>query len=256
MVAVGRRVIGCTVHALDDVDSTQAELARLAGEGAPEGTVVTARHQQAGRGRRGRFWWDAPGEGLILSVLLRPPVPAAQAPQLSLVGAVAVSDALEAASGVEARIRWPNDVLLGGLKLCGILPEAVSGPGGRLAHVILGIGINVNQDRFPADLSGRATSLRLATGTRHDPGRLLEAVLDALDRRYAEWLAGGFAVMRDAWRQRSATLGQPVALPEGGGGVAVDVDVDGALLVRAGDGGLRRVVSGEPEGGERHAAGH
>ena len=122
--------------------------------------------------------------------------------------------------------------------------------------MILGIGLNVNQDRFPADLIGRATSLRLATGTRHDPGSLLEAVLDALDRRYAEWLAGGFAAVRDAWRQRSVTLGQPVDLPEGGRGVAVDVDADGALLVRAGDGGLKRVVSGEPEGGARHAARH
>lgn len=254
-MAVGRRVIGCTVHALGDVESTQAELARLAGEGAPEGTVVTARHQRAGRGRRGRFWWDAPGESLMLSVLLRPPAPAAQAPQLSPVGAVAVCDALEATSGVEARIRWPNDVLLGGRKVCGILPEAVSGPGGRLAHVILGVGINVNQDRFPGDLNGRATSLRLATGTRQDTSRLLEAVLDALDRRYAEWLAGGFAAVRDAWRRRSVTLGQRVMLPEGGGGVAVDVDEEGALLVRVADGGLRRVVSGEPEGGERDAAG-
>lgn len=255
-MAVGRRLIGCAVHALEDVDSTQTETARLAAAGAPEGTVVSARHQRAGRGRRGRDWWDRPGDSLLLSVLLRPPVAAAQAPQLSLVGALAVTDALWAVAGTEARIRWPNDVMIAGRKVCGILPEATSGDGGRLQHVIVGIGVNVNQDRFPPDLSGRATSLRLATGFRHEPARLLAAVLEALDRRYAEWLAGGFAALRDAWRERSATLGQPVTLPDGGAGMAVDVDADGALLVRTGEGALRRVVSGEPEGGAEHAAGH
>ncbi len=255
-MAIGRRVIGWAVHALEHVDSTQTELARLAAAGAPEGTVVTARHQRAGRGRRGRTWWDEPGDSLLLSVLLRPPVAPAKAPQLSLVGALAVTDALRIAAGIEARVRWPNDVLVAGRKVCGILPEAVSGADGRVEYVILGIGLNVRQERFPPDLSERATSLRLATGSRHEPARLLEALLEALDRRYSTWVAEGFSAIRDACRERSATLGQPVALPDGGAGVAVDVDADGALLVRTGDGALRRVVSGEPEGGAEHAAGH
>jgi BirA family transcriptional regulator, biotin operon repressor / biotin---[acetyl-CoA-carboxylase] ligase len=256
MTAVERRVLGGALHKLEDVDSTQTELARLAAAGAPEGTVVVARHQRSGRGRRGRAWWDEPNDSLLLSVLLRPPVVTAQAPQLSLVGALAVTDAICVEAGVEARIRWPNDVVLGGRKICGILPEAVSNVNGIVQHVILGIGLNVNQERFPPDLSERATSLRLATGRRHEPERLLEALLQALEGRYSAWRAGGFGVLRDECRERSSTLGQSVTLPDGATGTAVDMDADGALLVRMDDGALRRVVSGEPEGGSEHAASH
>jgi BirA family transcriptional regulator, biotin operon repressor / biotin---[acetyl-CoA-carboxylase] ligase len=256
MTAVERRVIGGAVHALDDVDSTQSELARLAAGGAAEGTVVVARHQRAGRGRRGRVWWDAPNDSLLLSVLLRPRVAAAQAPEVSLVGALAVTDALRSEAGVEARIRWPNDVLLGGRKICGLLPEAASNGAGVVQHLILGIGLNINQERFPSDLSERATSLRLATGRRYELDRMLEALLEALDRRYSAWRAGGFVALRDECRERSSTLGQPVTLADGLSGTAVDIDAHGALLVRADDGALRSVVSGEPEGGAAHAAGH
>ena len=171
------------VHALDTTDSTQSEVQRLAAAGAPEGTVVTARHQRAGRGRRGHDWWDAPGESLLVSVLLRPPGPVTTAPQLSLVGGLAVADALAAAAGVPARIRWPNDLLVEGRKVCGILAEAASGGaaagGGRLHHVILGIGINLAQTAFPAALADRATSLRLVTGRAVEGGAILAAVLDA-----------------------------------------------------------------------------
>ncbi|MGH7385562.1 MAG: biotin--[acetyl-CoA-carboxylase] ligase, partial [Candidatus Rokuibacteriota bacterium] len=161
------------IHALDRTDSTQSEVARLAAAGAPEGTVVTARHQRAGRGRRGREWWDAPGESLLVSVLLRPPSPPAVVPQLSLVGALAVVEAF-ALGGVTARIRWPNDLLIDARKVCGILAEASSGVSragtGILHHVILGIGINLNQTEFPESLAPRATSLRLVTGRAHEAG--------------------------------------------------------------------------------------
>jgi BirA family biotin operon repressor/biotin-[acetyl-CoA-carboxylase] ligase len=248
-------VIGGVIHRLGEVDSTQAALARLARHGAPEGTVVTARHQTAGRGRLGRRWWDAPGESLLLSVLLRPAIPVAHAPQLSLVVGLAVSDALGSAAGLDARIRWPNDVLADGRKISGILPDAASGPGGRIEHVVVGIGINLDQAEFPADLAGRATSVRLVTGRSPDPARVLDALLAALDRRYAEWLASGFAGLREAWRGRSCTLGGRVRLARGGEGVAVDVDEDGALVVEGADGARLRVVSGdllrEGEGGDR-----
>jgi len=241
-MAVSRR-IGHAIHAFDTVDSTQAVLARLAGDGAAEGTVVTARHQTAGRGRRGRQWWDTPGESVLMSVLLQPSLPTAQAPQLSLVAGLAVAEALAAAAGVAAQIRWPNDVLVGGRKVCGVLPEAVSRGDGRIGHVLLGIGINVDQSEFPPDLRHAATSLRLVTGTAHDQRQLLAAVLDALDRRYGEWLAGGFAELREEWRRWTSTLGERVRTGDGREGVAVDVDETGALLVDAGLDGLTRVVS-------------
>ena len=246
-------VVGHTVHTFETVDSTQAVLGQLAADGAPEGVVVVARHQTSGRGSRGRQWWDAPGQSLMLSVLLRPAVPVARAPQLSLVAGVAVVDALRAGCGVAARIRWPNDVLIGGKKVCGVLPEAVSHPDGRIGSVLLGIGINVDQREFPAELADTATSLLLATGVVQDHAPLLSATLTALDRRYGEWLTSGFTGLRVEWRKHASMLGQRVRIRDGGEGVAVDVDETGALLVDAGRGALTRVLSAVADPGERSA---
>ncbi len=237
-------MIGSVVHRLEEVESTQSVLARLARDGAPDGTVVTARHQTIGRGRRGRRWWDAPGESLLLSVLLRPAVSAAHVSQLSLVAALAVTDALASVAAVRGAIRWPNDVLVDGAKICGILPDAVCRAHGPVEHVILGIGINVDQRAFPEALAGTATSLRLVTGRRHDHAHVEAAVFAALDLRYDAWLEAGFEGLREAWRSRSCTIGTQVDLPEGGHGTAVDVDADGALLVDVGRGALARMVSG------------
>jgi BirA family biotin operon repressor/biotin-[acetyl-CoA-carboxylase] ligase len=245
------RLLGRVIHRLREVDSTQAELARLADRGAPEGTVVSAEHQTRGRGRLGRRWLDAPGESLLVSILLRPAVEPARAPQLSLVAAVAVVDALQAGPGVRALIRWPNDVLLDGRKACGILLEA-STTGARLQDVLLGIGLNVNQTDFPPEIRDRATSLRLVTGLPQDRDALLERLLDALDDRYAEFRARGFAGVRGEWLRRAATIGQRVRAPGGDEGVAVDLDEDGALLVRGDGGAVIRIASGEP----LHAPGH
>ena len=247
------------VHALDVTDSTQSEVQRLAAAGAPEGTVVTARHQRAGRGRRGHDWWDAPGESLLASVLLRPAGPVTAAPQLSLVGGLAVADALVALASVPARIRWPNDLLVDGRKVCGILAEAASGGAGadRVHHVILGIGVNLAQTAFPEALADRATSLRLVTGRAPEAGAVLAAVLDRLGRHYDTWRAGGFAALRAAWLERSMLPGQPVRLPDGSDGVGVDVGQDGILMARAGDGRLVHIVSGGTvEEETTHAARH
>jgi BirA family biotin operon repressor/biotin-[acetyl-CoA-carboxylase] ligase len=232
------------VHALDTTDSTQSEAQRLAAAGAPEGTVVTARHQEAGRGRRGHEWWDASGQSLLASVLLRPPGPVTTAPQLSLVGGLAVADALAAVAAVPARIRWPNDLLVDGRKVCGILAEASSDGTGRLHHVILGIGVNLAQTAFPDALADRATSLRLVTGRALEADLVLAAVLEQLARHYDAWRIGGFAALRAAWLERSTLPGQRVRLPDGSDGVGVDVGDDGILVARAADGRLVHIVSG------------
>ena len=246
-----------TVTDLETTDSTQSEVKRLAADGAPEGTVVSARHQRAGRGRRGHDWWDAPGQSLLFSVLLRPAGPSAAVPQLSLVGGLAVADALAETVSVSARIRWPNDLLVDGRKVCGILAEAASDGAGRLDYVILGIGINLNQTAFPATLQQRATSLCLVTGRTYAAKPVLAAALAHLGRRYAEWRSGGFAALRAAWLGRSTLPGQVVRLPDGGEGAGVDVGDDGVLVARAGDGRLLRVVSGATsEEVTAHAAGH
>ena len=246
-----------TVHALDVTDSTQSEAQRLAAAGAPEGTVVTARHQRAGRGGRGHDWWDAAGESLLASVLLRPAGPVAAAPQLSLVGGLAMADALVAVASVPARIRWPNDLLVDGRKVCGILAEASSDSAGRLHHVILGIGVNLAQTAFPEALADRATSLRLVTGRAPEADVVLAAVLEQLARYYDAWRAGGFAALRAAWLERSTLPGQTVRLPDGSDGVGVDVGDDGILVARAGDGRLVHIVSGGTvEEGMTHVARH
>jgi len=246
-------VVGHTIHNFETVDSTQAVLAHLAADRVLEGTVVVARHQTAGRGSHGRWWWDAPGESLMFSVLLRPTVPIARAPQLSLVSGVAVVDAFRACCHVDARIRWPNDVLIDGKKVCGVLPEALSSADGRVSHVLLGIGINVDQRAFPSELRNTATSLLLATGVAHDHARLLSATLADLDRRYGEWLRSGFADLRLEWRKRAGMLGQRVHMRDGGEGIAIDVDDTGALLIDAGRGALTRVVSAMTDPGEASA---
>jgi BirA family biotin operon repressor/biotin-[acetyl-CoA-carboxylase] ligase len=238
-------VLGHAIHRLDTVDSTQLACKRLASAGAPEGTVVTAAHQEHGRGRLGRSWWDARGQSLLISVLLRPRVLPARAAQISLVAGLAVTDALAAVACVAADLRWPNDVLVNGRKLCGILTEAAVGQDGRLEHVIVGIGINLDQTAFPAALEDRATSLRLLTGAAVDHDAVFRAVLGALDARYAQWLAAGFGTLRDAWRARSSTIGAWVSVPGGVEGTAIDVDGDGALIVASPDGHRSRVVSGE-----------
>ena len=245
--AADERLIGHTIHALDEVDSTQAEIARLAAAGAPEGTVVTARHQRAGRGRRGREWWDGAGDSLLVSVLLRPSLPVAEAPPLTFLGALAVAVAVEA-EGVAPGIRWPNDVLVDGRKLAGVLAEAATTAEGRLDRVVLGIGINVGQGSFPPELADRAVSLRILTGRRHDVGRVRDRLLGALDAGYRELRARGGAGLRAAWRRRSVTLGARVRTADGREGVAEDVDEAGALIVRTEDGRRLRVTAGEITG--------
>ncbi len=250
----GRR-IGHTIHRLGAVASTQGEAAVLAAAGAADGTVVTATHQSAGRGRRGRPWLDAPGESLLMSILLRPPIPPGWAPQLSLVAAVAVVEALDT-MGVTSAIRWPNDVMVAERKMCGMLSEAVTTHERTLEHVILGIGLNVNQNGFPAPLRGLATSVRIETGRPHAVEETLGAVLAALDRRYRHFLEGGLGALRPAWLGRAQSIGRRTRAADGTEGIAVDLDADGALLLRTDGGETVRVVAGDVTMEAVHAAGH
>ncbi|HTO11884.1 MAG TPA: biotin--[acetyl-CoA-carboxylase] ligase [Candidatus Binatia bacterium] len=245
------------------VASTQAVVFALAADGAPDRTVVVADSQSAGRGRRGRAWHDEPGASLLVSILLRPQLPVSRLPALSLTAGVAVAEALMHAAGLPARLKWPNDVLVNGRKLAGILLEArFSGEIGRAGAtsssnspptfppdhappaptIALGIGVNVAQRAFPPELAGRATSVRLAGGAV-DREALLTGLLDALDRWRGRLEREGFAPVRERWRALADTLGRTVTV-EGVTGVAVDVDDDGALLLEV-DGHRRRVVGGE-----------
>jgi BirA family biotin operon repressor/biotin-[acetyl-CoA-carboxylase] ligase len=234
---------GAIVHALGEVDSTQAVARDLADDRAPEGTLVTAEHQRAGRGRGGRSWLDRPGEALLCSLVLRPAIEVAEVPQLALLAAVAVAEAVEALTGIAPGIKWPNDVVVDDRKLAGILADA-STDGATVRRVILGIGINVNQREFPIDLAARATSLALLTGAEVDREALLGGLLERLEHWYDISLDHGFKPVHAEWCRRAVTLGREV-VAGGVRGTAVALDHDGALLVRDGGDRTHRVVAGE-----------
>jgi BirA family transcriptional regulator, biotin operon repressor / biotin---[acetyl-CoA-carboxylase] ligase len=230
---------------LGRVDSTQTVAFALASDGAADGTVVVADSQTAGRGRRGRTWVDEPGASLLTSIVLRPHLDPARLPGLSLAAGVAVAEALTRAAGLTARLKWPNDVLVGNRKIAGVLLESrLIGSRSGPVTAILGIGVNLAQRMFPAELAQRATSVWLVSGRLVDRDVLLAALLDAL----ADWRRRlehrGFAPVRARWRELSDTLGRTVTV-DGVSGVAVDIDADGALVVNDAEGRRHRVVAGD-----------
>lgn len=222
------------------VASTQSVAFALAEAGAPDGTVVVAEHQTAGRGRRGRKWVDEPGASLLASVVLRPRVPVAELPLLCYVAAVAAADALGEAANVSVRLEWPNDLVVRGRKVGGILLESRLSGAGPL--VVMGIGINLHQRTFPPELRHRATSVVLETGRAVDREAVLTALLEALTRWRRRWETEGFEPVRQRWQALSDTLGRRVAV-EGVEGTATALDATGALVVTTPD-GPRRVLAG------------
>ena len=240
---MSRLAAAAPIVRLGRVDSTQTVALALAADGATDGTVVVADSQAAGRGRRGRAWADEPGASQLATIVLRPRLEPSRLPGLSLAAGVAAAEALMRASGLAPRLKWPNDVLVGGRKIAGILLESRVTDAGPIT-AILGIGVNLTQRVFPADLAARATSVWLASGRRVDREVVLAALLDAL----AEWRRRlehrGFAPVRARWRALSDTLGRTVTV-DGVTGRAVDIDADGALVVHDGGGRRHRVVAGD-----------
>jgi BirA family biotin operon repressor/biotin-[acetyl-CoA-carboxylase] ligase len=242
--------LGRVIHTHDSVPSTNELAFRLAADGAEHGEVVVAEQQTAGKGRRGRAWVSPPGLNLYFSAILRPELPPYRAPELTLVAAVALAETLREAGG-DARIKWPNDVQLGGLKVAGILTELSANPD-AVNFVVLGIGVNLNAqpEHFPEELRATATSLSMACG-RRIPRALFAANLWT---RLEEWLdlylETGFDAVRQRWKELSSTLGQGVLVRTDGRelrGVAVDIDAAGALLVQVDGGQVERVLAGDVE---------
>ena len=231
-------------------DSTNSRAAEAAENGAPHGTVVCADAQTGGRGRFDRHWESPPGVNLYLSLLLRPSIDPRQAPQLTLVTAVALAKAVEEAAGISAQLKWPNDLYLAGKKAAGVLAE-MSTDADRLRHVVIGVGLNVNaeESHFPDILRRGATSLRLATGKSFRRADILARFLDRFAESYRDFLSGGLAPLLPEWNRRSLLSGKRVVLRCREGdmrGVAAGVDEAGMLLFRQ-DGVNReeRIHSGE-----------
>lgn len=234
---------------LEETASTNSEAFRLAEAGAPEGTVVIADRQTAGKGRLGRQWVSPGGVNLYLSLVLRPDLPPFEAPQLTFLSAVAVARAIEDVAGLKPQIKWPNDVLIAGRKVAGLLNE-MSAETDRVSFVILGIGVNINMEpaRFPEGLRTPATSLRIEAGHSVSRGLFAARLVEFLDSACKSFLSFGFEPIREEWSRRCNAFGRNVRVESGSAliqGAFVGIDHDGAMLVRVKDGSVERVMSGD-----------
>jgi BirA family biotin operon repressor/biotin-[acetyl-CoA-carboxylase] ligase len=246
---LGTRLIGREVVYFEETDSTNIRAHELAEAGAVDGTVVIAERQSAGKGRRGRQWVSPPGVNLYTSVLLRPPIQPRFAPQFTFVAAVAAARAVEEVSGLRPRVKWPNDVLLSGRKVAGLLNE-MSAETESLHYVILGIGVNLNMsaDQFPADLRYPATSVALERGGNVSRLAFARALYRHLDGLYDLYMEKGFDPVIKAWEDLCDLVGQAVEVDFEDHilrGRVEGLDPDGALLLRLADGNLERVLAGD-----------
>ena len=242
--------IGRHLEFLQQTTSTNADAFRLAEDGAVEGTVVLADAQSGGKGRRGRVWSSPAGVNLYCSVVLRPAIMPHEAPQLTFLSAVAVARAIELTTNLTPEIKWPNDLLISGKKVAGLLNEMSAETDG-INFVILGIGVNLNMTagQLPDDLRHPATSLLLEAGSGVDRSRFVSTVLNELDRLYRDFLANGFGPVREEWQHRCNANGRRVIVSDSGtactGGMFVGIDADGSLLLRSDDTILHRITCGD-----------
>ncbi len=243
------RILGRSLEILPQTDSTNLQLKKRAEAGAAEGLVLVADHQLAGRGRLGRRWQSPPGVNLYLSLLIRPDIPVQQAPQLTFLSAVAVATTLAEVCGLPAEVKWPNDILIDGAKIAGLLNE-MDAETERINYVILGIGVNLNMtaDQFPRELTYPATSVLLQTGQRVDRPHFLKLLLERLDVYYGEFLEQGFAPIRSRWEALCPIVNRTVRVGAGDTsrcGVVVGLESDGALKLQREDGCVERIVAGD-----------
>lgn len=240
-------IFGDHIHHYYRAGSTNNLALEAAANGVPEGSVFLAEHQTAGRGRGSNQWHSAESTGIYLSVVLRPALPPADVLVLSLAAGLAVHSAIQDVNPqLVPDLKWPNDLLINGRKFCGILTE-MSAEATRVRHIVVGIGINVNQPRFPDDLQQTATSLRLATGSEWSRVELCAALLKSLDREYRGLTKADAApeILSRFTERSSSVRGKHVRIEENGGfeGVTEGLDPRGFLKVRTRE-GVRVVYSG------------
>jgi BirA family transcriptional regulator, biotin operon repressor / biotin---[acetyl-CoA-carboxylase] ligase len=242
-------IFASNFHHYYKISSTNTQAMKAAAAGAPEGSVILAEEQLAGRGRGAHTWHSPRSSGIYCSVVLRPELPPSEALIFSLAAGLAAQAAVvELAPNLSPDLKWPNDVLLKGKKFCGILTE-MNSEATRVRYLVTGIGINVNHTKFPAELCEIATSLRLETGTEWSRVELCAALLKSLDREYRDLRQGGptrDSVLRRFEENSSSLRGRKVRIVENGGGiqgVTEGLDNRGFLRVRT-DEGLRTVLSG------------
>lgn len=236
-------------HYVSETDSTNTRLKILAKEGAPHGTVLLADRQTGGRGRLGRSFHSPAGAGIYMSILLRPQCPPRELMHLTCASAVAMCGAVEAAAKIRPGIKWTNDLVVGQKKIAGILTELGIAPDGETDYAIIGIGINCCQDEaeFPGEIRSIAGSLASVTGRQIDRSQVAAAMMEALWRLDQDLQTDKEKILAQ-YRRDCITLGKPVSLVRGEEirhGQALDIDEEGALIVRFSSGETETVNSGE-----------
>jgi BirA family biotin operon repressor/biotin-[acetyl-CoA-carboxylase] ligase len=248
------KFVGKSVETFEVIDSTNTAAKKLAERGAPEGTVAIAEYQTGGRGRFNRKWHGEPGKNILLSLVLRPRHERAT-PLLTYLTALCAAETVQGITGTAVECKWPNDLLINGRKFCGILLESswkVS-PGDSLRRgptvdfVVIGVGMNVNQERFPPDLRQTATSLKIECGREFDRALIIRNFLERLETGYLQSSKVGVNGILAEWKAKCRTLGKEISVRESGKilkGKAIDVDTDGALIMEH-RGRLTRVFAGD-----------
>ncbi|MDY6834303.1 MAG: biotin--[acetyl-CoA-carboxylase] ligase [Chloroflexota bacterium] len=248
MLGLDTKYLGQEIVHFFEVGSTQDEARRLAEKGAIEGVTVIAETQLSGRGRVGRSWNSPSGSGIYISIILRPNLKPNEALQIPIVAGVAVACAISEVVSVEPKIKWPNDIILGSKKVGGILAE-MSAEIDKVNYIILGIGMNVNttKESFPEEIKSIATSLSEECNRKVERVQLVQQLLRELEALYEEFKLVGFTPARKRWKKLNNTIGQRVKVggTEAIVGNAIDIDKDGALIVKDDEGNRKRVVAGD-----------
>ncbi|EEF60181.1 biotin--[acetyl-CoA-carboxylase] ligase [Pedosphaera parvula] len=242
-------VIGRDIRVFEETTSTNDVVERLARDGVKEGVVVFAESQTKGRGRLGRIWMSPARQGLWFSILLRPQLRPTSVTQLTIAAATALFRAIRSQTGVRPEIKWPNDILIDGKKVAGILTE-LSAELDKVKYIILGVGVDVNLSAadFPPELRKIATSLKVESGQRINRAELAVRILQEMDRDYERVCSGQFESVAGEWAEHCSTIGRNVTIHVGDRkiqGCAESLDTDGALLVRTQHGHLERIIGGD-----------
>ena len=239
--------MGKQVIFLKEVDYTNEEAKRQGIQGAPEGTVCLAEHQTGGKGRLGRRWVSLPGEGIWMSILLHPGITPYEVSQITLLAGLAVCRAIRSVTGCDALIKWPNDIVIHGKKLVGILTE-LAAEADRINYAITGIGINVNQQQFPQEIAYKATSLFLETQHKWSRAPLVQKVLENFEDAYDSFLTEASFDFITPYKELCISLGREVSVQRGEQiiqGKAVDISRSGELVIETPQGHLYAINSGE-----------
>ncbi len=248
LIGLETKKLGKKIVFFDSVESTQKEAHKLAEEAA-EGTLVIAEEQTAGRGRMTRPWHSPKYTGIWMSLILKPHLPPFKAPQFTLITAVAVAEAIRDTTGLTPEIKWPNDILLNGKKITGILTE-LQADADQIRSIIIGIGMNVNQQEFPKELESIATSIAIEKGEKVQRAKIVQAILKNTELYYQEYMENGFGLIKEKWESFAVSIGRHIIARTVSGtirGKALGITEEGVLKLESMDGVVHDIYSADIE---------